>query len=81
MQLEIINELDYDISAQTKLLQSALCTAAQLHYVGADDEIVVTITNNSRIRELNLIYRGKDCATDVLSFAYDECDAVATSAR
>jgi probable rRNA maturation factor len=36
--------------------------------VGLRGEVHVLITNSSRIRELNRQYRGKDIATDVLSF-------------
>lgn len=35
-------------------------------------EVSVTFTDNAYIRELNATYRGKDAATDVLSFALRE---------
>ncbi|NLM50868.1 MAG: rRNA maturation RNase YbeY [Clostridiaceae bacterium] len=40
-----------------------------------DCEIGVTIVNNEEIRKLNKEYRGKDSATDVLSFPMIEFDA------
>lgn len=45
--------------------------AAQLY--GLDTaEVSVTLTNNEHIREINLSYRNKDAATDVISFALNE---------
>jgi probable rRNA maturation factor len=45
--------------------------AAQLY--GLDTaEVSVTLTNNDHIREINLSYRNKDAATDVISFALNE---------
>jgi probable rRNA maturation factor len=45
--------------------------AAQLY--GLDTaEVSVTLTNNDHIREINLNYRNKDAATDVISFALNE---------
>lgn len=38
----------------------------------AGRDVSVIISNDRRLRELNLRYRGKDRATDVLSFPYDE---------
>ena len=34
----------------------------------AEDEISLTLVNDARIREINRVQRGKDAATDVLSF-------------
>jgi probable rRNA maturation factor len=38
----------------------------------ADAEVSVLLVDNSRIRELNRLYRGVDSATDVLAFAMGE---------
>ena len=47
--------------------------SAALEAVGqAGAEVSVTITNDRRLRALNRAYRGKDRATDVLSFPYDD---------
>jgi probable rRNA maturation factor len=37
--------------------------------VGLDGEVTILITSSDKIRELNRRYRGKNNATDVLSFA------------
>jgi probable rRNA maturation factor len=36
----------------------------------ASSEVGIYITGQDKIRELNRIYRGKDCPTDVLSFSF-----------
>jgi probable rRNA maturation factor len=47
--------------------------SATLAAVGrADADVSVTISNDRRLRALNRTYRGKDKATDVLSFPYDD---------
>lgn len=43
-------------------------------YDGRSFEVSVTIVTNDEIRALNAEYRGKDAATDVLSFPMDEFD-------
>jgi probable rRNA maturation factor len=45
------------------------------HDLNAQVELSLLITNDATVRELNKQYRGKDSATDVLSFALeaDEC--------
>ena len=40
----------------------------------AGAEVAVTVSNDRRLRDLNRTYRGKDRATDVLSFPYDDDD-------
>jgi probable rRNA maturation factor len=49
--------------------------AATLASVGrAGGEVTVTLSNDRRLQTLNRQYRGKNGATDVLSFPYDEED-------
>ncbi|SFE28988.1 rRNA maturation RNase YbeY [Alteribacillus iranensis] len=52
----------------TQLLQLA-CTTED---VREDSELSLTITDNKRIQIINKEYRGKDAATDVISFALNE---------
>jgi probable rRNA maturation factor len=52
--------------------------AATLAAVGVDDgHLAVEIVDSARIRELNRDARGKDEATDVLSFPIDELGPIA----
>lgn len=46
--------------------------AAQILGISSTSELSILIVDNEYIRELNAIYRGKDEATDVLSFAMNE---------
>ena len=46
----------------------AACAALDFENVGLACEINIEITDNAGIRELNMEFRGKDSATDVLSF-------------
>lgn len=39
---------------------------------GGSPEISVVFANNDMVRKINKTYRGKDCATNVISFAYLE---------
>jgi probable rRNA maturation factor len=51
--------------------------AATLAAAGVDDgHLAVEIVGEERIRELNREHRGRDAATDVLSFPIDEAGAV-----
>ena len=43
-------------------------------YDAADCEVSITLTDDTRIHELNRQYRGIDRPTDVLSFAFNESD-------
>jgi len=49
-------------------LEELLAAAGEMEGV-PDGEVVVTIVDDARIRELNLQYRGLDKPTDVLSFS------------
>ncbi len=50
------------------LVQKAIRTALAYENFGQPAEISLTFVDNEGIRELNREYRGKDAATDVLSF-------------
>lgn len=55
-----------------QILTAVLSMTAQVHNINPSTEVSVVLANDSYIHELNLEYRGKDCPTDVLSFALDE---------
>jgi len=55
-------------------LTAVLLKTAQVHNINPGAEVSVVLADDSYIHELNLEYRGKDCPTDVLSFALDEGD-------
>ncbi|HEX6015992.1 MAG TPA: rRNA maturation RNase YbeY [Geminicoccaceae bacterium] len=61
------------------LCRRAVAAVLAREAVTADVEVSVLLANDRRIRELNLAYRGKDSATNVLSFPAGE-DGVAASA-
>ncbi len=58
---EITEELD-------ELVYSAISTAITMEGIDFDCEVSLTYVDNAEIKELNREYRGKDSATDVLSF-------------
>lgn len=53
----------------TRLLPLALGRLSQQGLAPARCEVSVTLVDDAAIRQLNLQYRGKDSATDVLSFS------------
>jgi probable rRNA maturation factor len=63
--------------SRIRLLLDALL--AELHH--ADAELSVLLTGDREIRRLNAEYRGKDKATDVLSFALQEGSAPELSGK
>jgi probable rRNA maturation factor len=60
-QIDIIYELDEEIYIGTSLLKDILSSLT-------NQNIELVITDNRTIADLNKTYRGKDRATDVLSF-------------
>ena len=52
----------------SSLVRSAIETALAYEEIDFDAEISLTYTDNDGIRALNRDFRGRDCATDVLSF-------------
>jgi probable rRNA maturation factor len=45
---------------------------AEAYDIASQTEVSVVLANDKYIQALNLQYRGKDCSTDVLSFALNE---------
>ena len=61
----IVFENSADIKIELSLIEAIASSLTQ-------KEIELIFTSNEEIREINLNTRGKDKATDVLSFPYDE---------
>lgn len=61
----IVFENSTDIKIELSLIEAIASSLTQ-------KEIELIFTSNEEIREINLNTRGKDKATDVLSFPYDE---------
>lgn len=72
--VEIVDEIESDFAFDVEeLLTNALRAAASHEGIEAG-EVVVSLVDDERIRELNRDYRDKDAPTDVLSFAIQESD-------
>lgn len=56
------------------IVTAVLQKAAKIHELAPQTEVSVVLADDPYIRELNRDYRGKDRATDVLSFALNEGD-------
>ena len=72
MAAEILNRQRRYAVDTRRLIGIADATVAEAGHAGR--EVSVTITNDRRLHDLNLRYRGKNRPTDVLSFPYDEPD-------
>lgn len=57
-----------------ELVRELLLVAARTESLYEDAEVAVTFVDNDKIRALNHKYRGKDEATDVISFALGNDD-------
>ncbi len=73
--MEILFE-NHDIHTFTDKMEESVRTIVN-YVVSAEEvknalEVSILITNNAEIQGLNAEYRGKDVATDVLSFPMDE---------
>lgn len=55
-----------------QLLISVLQKTAEVYNLEPHTEVSIVLSDDEYIHALNLQYRGKDCATDVLSFALNE---------
>lgn len=67
-------EVPTDESTEQLIIQVVEAVLRAEHKTDADKEVEVSVAlvDNPYIQELNNIYRGKDCPTDVLSFAMNE---------
>jgi len=57
---------------QQQLVESILIYTAEQEEVDSNSELSVTFVSNDEIQEINREWRGKDQATDVISFAMEE---------
>ncbi|MEG6585828.1 rRNA maturation RNase YbeY [Dendrosporobacter sp. 1207_IL3150] len=53
-------------------LMSVLKKSAELYDIEEHNEVSIVLADDEYIKQLNKVYRGKDCPTDVLSFALNE---------
>lgn len=53
-------------------MKSVLNKAAEVYNIAPQTEVSVVLADDAYIHQLNRQYRGKDCPTDVLSFALNE---------
>ena len=65
------NKINYTKEMQQVILNVANAVAKMVK-LSPNTELSVMIVDNSYIKELNLIYRGENNPTDVLSFAMNE---------
>ncbi|MFS0689775.1 rRNA maturation RNase YbeY [Sporosarcina sp. 179-K 8C2 HS] len=56
----------------TQLVKNVLNHAAGMEELSGQPEVSVTFVTDEEIRKINAEYRGKDKATDVISFALEE---------
>ncbi len=66
---------DFFPTSRRRAIRTAMKRVVQAAALRAEAEVAVALLGDDEIRELNRTYRGKDSATDVLSFATDADDA------
>ncbi|WP_425402118.1 rRNA maturation RNase YbeY [Halalkalibacillus halophilus] len=67
-----MDEYDHLSIEHKDLLQNVLSFAAKEEKIEDHAELSLTIVSNEDIQQINKQYRGKDHATDVISFALEE---------
>lgn len=72
MDITFIDETEKVSSEHIKEVENLLQFAADFLDISDDAELSVTFMGNEGIRVINRDYRGKDAATDVISFAMEE---------
>lgn len=72
MEIEIIDHTNKVTSNFITLIRDVLKFSADYINLADNTEISVTLVDNDKIREINKNYRGKDYATDVISFAMND---------
>lgn len=72
--MQIISNDEHGLlsDAQIELVESILVHAAMEEDIEEPSELSVTFLTNDEIQAINREWRGKDTATDVISFAFDE---------
>lgn len=72
LSIDFIDETNSVSEKDTELIEKLLQFAAGEEGLMEECELSVTFVDNEAIREINKEYRGKDSATDVISFALEE---------
>ncbi|WP_114570410.1 rRNA maturation RNase YbeY [Exiguobacterium flavidum] len=72
MNIYMTDEQTLLTSDQIELVEAILGYAADQEGIDKNSEVSVTFVTNEEIREINRDWRGKDQATDVISFAMEE---------
>lgn len=72
LSIDFIDETSFVQEKDTELVSSLLKFAADEEKINEECEVSITFVDNETIRNLNKEYRGKDSATDVISFALEE---------
>lgn len=70
-QIDLLDETGTVTEEELAFVRTILLHAAEKEEVG-EAEVSVTFVTDEMIREINREYRGKDSATDVISFAMEE---------
>ncbi len=73
--IDVLDETGLLSAAQEEAIRMA--ADAALETAGGEGDVSVCVVNDEQIREMNAQYRGVDAATDVLSFANGEGEALA----
>lgn len=74
LEIEFFDETNKITEDQYQMITELLKHAAEQEEVEAGSEVSVMFVDADKITEINREYRGKDYATDVISFALDDED-------
>ncbi|MBS4194722.1 rRNA maturation RNase YbeY [Lederbergia citri] len=72
LQIDLIDETKQLSETDIELIEKLLNYAAEEEHIENGTELSVMIVSNDEIQKINKEYRGKDYATDVISFAMEE---------
>jgi len=72
LELDLLDETGTLSDETLELISKMLQHAATLEGIDPGSELSVSFITNAEIQEINRNYRGKDTATDVISFAMEE---------
>lgn len=76
MNIELMDELQLLDESHKNRLCEVLIFAAKKEGINDEAELSVSIVNDKQIQALNNDYRSKDQPTDVLSFPFDDFEAI-----
>ncbi|MCR2820433.1 rRNA maturation RNase YbeY [Lederbergia panacisoli] len=72
LQIDLIDVTKELSDSDIELMESLLNYAAEKEHIEDGTELSVMIVSNDEIKKINKEYRGKNYATDVISFAMEE---------